>query len=74
MRVDSSAAIEIAIDGEAMMMDPPLIFESLPGALRVRLPGHASGLAPAALSVRLTGSSISDLLRVAAGQPAAEPR
>jgi diacylglycerol kinase family enzyme len=74
VRVDSSAAIEIAIDGEAMMMDPPLIFESLPGALRVRLPGHASGLAPAAMSVRLTGSSISDLLRVAAGQPAAEPR
>ncbi len=67
MRIDSGTAIEIAIDGEAMMMDPPLIFESMPGALRIRVPRHAIGLAPAARSVQLTASSIKDLIRVAAG-------
>jgi diacylglycerol kinase family enzyme len=67
MRVDSGAAIEIAIDGESMMMDPPLVFESMPGALRIRVPRHALGLAPAARSVQLTTSSIRDLIRVAAG-------
>ncbi len=74
LRVDSATAIEIAIDGEAMMMDPPLNFESMPGALRVRLPGHAAGLAPAATSVQLNPSSIMDLLRVAAGQSVPETR
>jgi diacylglycerol kinase family enzyme len=74
MRVDSAAAIEIAIDGEAMLMDPPLIFETRPGALRIRLPRHASGLAPAATSVPLTSSSIKDLLRVAAGHSVPQPR
>ncbi len=74
MRVDSGTAVEIAIDGEAMLMDPPLIFETLPGALRVRLPSHASGLAPAATSVQLTPSSIKDLFRVAAGRPVPEPQ
>jgi diacylglycerol kinase family enzyme len=73
MRVDSAAAIEIAIDGEAMLMDPPLIFETLPCALRIRLPRHASGLAPAATSVPLTSSSIKDLVRVAAGHSVPQP-
>jgi diacylglycerol kinase family enzyme len=73
MQVDSGAAIEIAIDGEAMMMDPPLIFESMPGALRIRVPRQAMGLAPAARSVQLTASSIRDLIRVAAGKAGQEP-
>ena len=37
-RVDSDGPVEIALDGEATEMDPPLLFESRPGALRVRLP------------------------------------
>jgi diacylglycerol kinase family enzyme len=73
MRIDSGAPIEIAIDGEAMMMDPPLIFESVPGALRIRVPRHAMGLAPAARSVQLTASSIKELIRVAAGHAGEEP-
>jgi diacylglycerol kinase family enzyme len=74
IRVDSGTAVEIAIDGEAMLMEAPLIFESLPGALRVRLPRQASGVAPAATSVQLTPSSIKDLFRVAAGQTGPESR
>jgi diacylglycerol kinase family enzyme len=67
-RVDSGGPVEIGIDGEALRMDPPLVFESLPGALRVRIPTHAPGLAPAATSVHLTSSTIGDLISTAAGR------
>jgi diacylglycerol kinase family enzyme len=72
-RVDSGAPVEIGIDGEALSMDPPLVFESLPGALRVRIPQHAVGFAPAALSVRLTWSTIKDLVLTALGRQAGSP-
>jgi diacylglycerol kinase family enzyme len=68
-RVDSAQPIEIGVDGEALQMSPPLVFESLPGALRARIPQHAPGLAPAAKAVPLTPSTISDLLKTAVGRP-----
>jgi hypothetical protein len=49
--IDSDAPIEIGVDGEAMVMEPPLVFESRPGVLRVRTPTHAPGLSPAARHV-----------------------
>jgi hypothetical protein len=67
-RVDSGGPIEIGIDGEAMRLEPPLSFESLPGALRVRIPRHALGVAPAATSVQLTGSTVRALVLTAAGR------
>jgi len=72
-RVDSGGPIEIGIDGEAMLLDPPLIFESLPGALRVRIPTHAPGVAPAGAAVQLTGSTIGSLLLTVAGHPMGRP-
>ncbi len=72
-RVDSGAPVEIGIDGEALLMDPPLVFESLPGALRIRIPKHAPGLAPAATAVQLTGSTVGDLISTAIGRPAGSP-
>jgi hypothetical protein len=35
-QVDSGASIPAGIDGEALRLDPPIRFRSLPGALRVR--------------------------------------
>jgi diacylglycerol kinase family enzyme len=35
--VDASDPVEAALDGEALVLEPPLRFESLPGALRVRV-------------------------------------
>ena len=67
-RVDSGAPVEIGIDGEALLMEPPLVFESRPGALRVRIPTHAPGSSPAATSVRLTGSTIGALILTVAGR------
>jgi len=37
-RVESAKPVELGLDGEAVTMDPPLVFESLPSALRVRVP------------------------------------
>src|SRR5262249_32166969 len=66
-QVDSGAPVEIGIDGEALKMDPPLVFESLPEALRVRVPTHAPGFTPAEASVRFTAATVSDLFRTLMG-------
>jgi hypothetical protein len=61
------------VDGEALVMDPPLVFQAQPGALRVRLPRHAVQRSPAARAVRLAShSTVADLGRVARGLPAAQ--
>ena len=36
--IDSGAAIDVGLDGEALRLEPPLRFESVPGALRIRTP------------------------------------
>jgi diacylglycerol kinase family enzyme len=35
-RVESRNAVSAGVDGESVRLDPPLLFESVPGALRVR--------------------------------------
>jgi diacylglycerol kinase family enzyme len=68
--VTSSRPVEVGVDGEALVMDPPLIFEAQPGALLIRLPRHAVQRSPAARAVRLASrSTVADLGRVARGQP-----
>jgi diacylglycerol kinase family enzyme len=49
--VTSGAPIEIGLDGETEVMDPPLCFSIRPSPVRVRLPMHAIGYSPAARSV-----------------------
>jgi diacylglycerol kinase family enzyme len=67
--VRSGAPVEVGIDGEALLLEPPLVFESLPGALRVRLPRRAAAPSRTARTVRLlSGSTISELAEVAAGR------
>jgi diacylglycerol kinase family enzyme len=65
--VRSIERLAIGLDGEALMLQPPLHFESLPGALRVRLP-RSAGLAPAARAAALTSANLGALVRVAAGR------
>jgi diacylglycerol kinase family enzyme len=66
--VGSGAPVEIGIDGEALLMDPPLFFESLPGVLRVLLPRTGIRPSPAARAVRvLTGSAIAELGQITVG-------
>jgi diacylglycerol kinase family enzyme len=42
--VRASEPVAVGLDGEALVLTPPLRFASLPGALRVRVPRHSSGL------------------------------
>ncbi len=65
--VRSGGPVEVGLDGEALVLEPPLHFASLPGALRVRLPRGAS-LSPAARAVALTSENLGALVRVAAGR------
>jgi len=67
LEVRSAGPVEVGLDGEALVLQPPLRFTSLPGALRVRLP-RGAGPAPAARAVALTGDNLGALLRVAAGR------
>jgi diacylglycerol kinase family enzyme len=65
--VRSGGPVEVGLDGEALVLDPPLRFASLPGALRVRLPSGV-GLPPAARAATLTTDNLGALVRVAAGR------
>jgi diacylglycerol kinase family enzyme len=70
-RIDSRAPVEIGVDGEALTLDPPLLFESRPGALRVRLPQAAIGPAAADRAVHVASrSTITELARLAVGRSA----
>jgi len=69
--IRSAGPVQLGVDGETLAMDPPLLFRSEPGALRVRLPPHAIGVSPAARAVRILARSTAvDLTRVSAGRPA----
>jgi diacylglycerol kinase family enzyme len=66
--VFSAKAVAAGIDGEAVILEPPLRFRIKPSSLRIRLPPSAPGLSPAALSPGLTSTSIRDLWTIAAGR------
>ena len=52
-QVTAAEPVDIGVDGEALQMEPPLVFEILPHALRVRIPRSAVGLSPAARALHL---------------------
>ena len=68
-RVDADEPVSAGVDGEAMSLNPPLVFEARPGALRVRVPRHASGVSPGALAEMPLARRLGALVRVAAGRP-----
>jgi hypothetical protein len=66
--VESSAPVNVGLDGEALELDPPLVFDSKPGALRVRLPRTAIGRSPTARAVHLLAhSTVAELAGMAFG-------
>jgi len=68
-RVDADAPVRAGVDGEAMSLAPPLLFEARPGAVRVRVPQHAPGLSPGALAEMPISRRLAALTRIAAGRP-----
>ena len=71
--IRASAPVAVGLDGEALVLAPPLRFVSLPGALRIRVPRHATGVSPAGGAVTLTRRNLWALLRIAAGKPTVAP-
>jgi diacylglycerol kinase family enzyme len=69
--LDSGQPVEIGIDGEALVLDPPIRFRTLPGALRVRIPLSAPGYSPAAAAPTPGWAGITALVRAVAGRPVA---
>ena len=65
--IASEGPVPIGVDGEALTMEPPIVFESLPSALTVLLPPHAPGRSPAAR--RVTRNTPRELWQVALGRP-----
>jgi diacylglycerol kinase family enzyme len=66
--VHSAGPVDVGIDGEAMTLDPPIRFRSLPAALRVRLPRQAPGYSPAASTPRPGRAGMTALWRTALGR------
>jgi diacylglycerol kinase family enzyme len=62
--VHSTSTIEAGVDGEALLLEPPLEFAIMPGALRIRRPRHAPGYSPAAVAAE-TRPSINNVKRLA---------
>ncbi len=67
--VESGHPVEAGVDGEALQLDPPLVFRALPGAVRIRIPHSAPGYSPAALKPPSPWWTLGALLRAAAGRP-----
>jgi hypothetical protein len=68
LEIRSDAPVAVGVDGEALVLDPPLIFTSRPAALRVRLSRRSLRRSPAARTVQvLSASTVTGLARVAAG-------
>ena len=65
--VASGAPVAAGIDGEAVVLDPPLRFTIVPRALTVLLPPDVAGRSPAALQPGFTSSAAHDLWQIAVG-------
>jgi diacylglycerol kinase family enzyme len=70
-QLESGQPVEIGIDGEALVLDPPIRFRTLPGALRVRIPLGAPGYSPAAAAPTRGWATVTALLHAVAGRPVA---
>ena len=66
-RIEAAERVPAGIDGEAVVLDPPLRFRSRPGVLRVRIaPGHP-GASPSALIPDSPLESFAELARFGFG-------
>jgi len=67
--VDSDAPVPVGVDGEALVMDPPLVFRSRPGALRVRIARAHPGASPSSDAPVNASAALVALIRIIGGRP-----
>lgn len=66
--VDSSSAVPAGVDGEALVLEPPLHFSIHPGALRVRIARHHPGASPSAVLPDSPWDGLAQLLQICLGR------
>ena len=66
--VEADGPVAAGIDGEAVTLQPPVRFESRPGALRVRISQAHPGASPSTEVPRGLGATIAALTRIALGR------
>ncbi|HTZ43333.1 MAG TPA: diacylglycerol kinase family protein [Jatrophihabitans sp.] len=66
--LDADGPVEVGVDGEALLLQPPLRFRCRPGALTVRLPRSAAGRAPARPVYLTSGPTLVALWLLALGR------
>ena len=64
-RIEAQEPVPAGIDGEAVVLDPPLRFRSLRGVLRVRIAPAHPGASPSAGVPEAPAEAIAALLRLA---------
>jgi hypothetical protein len=65
--IDADAPVAAGIDGEAMTLEPPIHFASMPGALTVRIAAAHPGASPSTEVPRGLGRAVAKLARIAIG-------
>ncbi|MGY1694367.1 MULTISPECIES: diacylglycerol/lipid kinase family protein [unclassified Geodermatophilus] len=66
-RVAATLPVPVGVDGEAAVLEPPLVFRARPAALRVRIAGHHPGASPSAIEPVGALPALRALVRIAAG-------
>ena len=66
--VDADSPVPAGIDGEALMLDPPLRFQIRPAVLRVRIARQHPGASPSATAPEGARAGLVELARIAAGR------
>jgi diacylglycerol kinase family enzyme len=73
LEIRSHGPVNAGIDGEAVVLEPPVRFVMMPRALRVRVAPHHPGMSPAAVAGHTRDHGVRGLLRVAFGRSEGEP-
>ncbi|QWZ08770.1 NAD(+)/NADH kinase [Nocardioides panacis] len=66
--VDADRPLPAGVDGEALVLDPPLRFRILPGVLQVRIARAHPGASPSATAPEGLRAGVAELVRVALGR------
>ena len=67
-QVDSTHPVPLGIDGEAVVLEPPIRFRIRPGVLRVRIAPQHPGASPSAMQPDHAGDGLRVLAAIAAGR------
>ena len=65
--VEADSAVPAGIDGEALVLEPPLRFRIRPGVLRVRIARQHPGASPSAMAPDGTWAGVLQLARIVTG-------